>query len=508
MRASVLYAAKKTEAQNLFVLKLELTLAALLCRDYHKTFLREMSSRLPSLFKTTLGSAARINQRYASTAAAPASALKQRLAELIPIKQKEMLEFRKQHGNTVVDSFTVDQVYGGMRSIKGLVTETSLLDADEGIRYRGYTLEDCQKLLPKAPRGSEPLPEGAFWLLLTGEIPTTEQVAQVSEEWAQRASVPKHVTDMLANFPPNLHPMSQLCAAVCALQNESKFAKAYAAGVKKTEYWDTTYEDSVNLIAKLPTIAAAIYRNIYRDGQVAAIDPNKDWSANFANMLGFNNPQFDEFMRLYLTIHADHEGGNVSAHTVHLVGSALSDAYLSFAAGMAGLAGPLHGLVNQEVLLWLTDLRKEVGDDISKENLRQFVWDSLKSGKVVPGYGHAVLRKTDPRYMCQRKFAQKHLPKDPMFKLVSMLYDIVPDVLREQGKAKNPWPNVDAHSGCLLQHYGMTEMHYYTVLFGVSRALGVLASLVWDRAYGLPLERPKSMTTAALKAYVEKNAAK
>jgi len=415
-------------------------------------------------------------------------------------------DFRKAHASTVVDVFTVDQVYGGMRAIKGLVTETSLLDPEEGIRYRGLTLEDCQRLLPKAKGGSEPLPEGAFWLLLTGEVPTADQVKAVSEEWAKRADVPKHVTDMIANFPPHLHAMSQLCAAVCALQSESKFAKAYAAGVKKTEYWSYTYEDSVDLIAKLPTIAAAIYRNIYKDGVVAPIDLSKDWSANFSNMLGFTDPQFSELMRLYLTIHADHEGGNVSAHTVHLVGSALSDAYLSFAGGMTGLAGPLHGLANQEVLIWLTELRKQVGDNVTKEKLREFVWNSLKSGKVVPGYGHAVLRKTDPRYMCQRVFAQKHLPNDPMFKLVSMLFEIVPDVLREQGKAKNPWPNVDAHSGVLLQHYGLTEMHYYTVLFGVSRALGVLSSLVWDRAFGLPLERPKSMTTEALKAYVEKQA--
>lgn len=70
---------------------------------------------------------------------------------------------------------------------------------------------------------------------------------------------------------------------------------------------------------------------------------------------------------------------------------------------------------------------------------------------MVPGYGHAVLRKTDPRYTCQREFALKHLPNDPMFKLVAQLYKIVPNVLLEQGKAKNPWPNVDAHSGVLLQ---------------------------------------------------------
>lgn len=197
----------------------------------------------------------------------------------------------------------------------------------------------------------------------------------------------------------------------------------------------------------------------------------------------------------------------MSAHTTHLVASALSDPYLSFAAGMNGLAGPLHGLANQEVLLWVTKLRSEIGDDVTEDQLKEFIWKTLKSGQVVPGYGHAVLRKTDPRYTCQREFALKHLPDDKLFKLVAKLYNVVPPILTELGKVKNPWPNVDAHSGVLLQYYGMTEMNFYTVLFGVSRALGVLSSLVWDRALGLPIERPKSMSTEGLKKLVGSTAA-
>jgi len=255
-------------------------------------------------------------------------------------------------------------------------------------------------------------------------------------------------------------------------------------------------------------VAAIIYRNLYRDGSsVSTIDSKLDWSANFTNMLGYDDPKFMELMRLYLTIHSDHEGGNVSAHTCHLVGSALSDPYLSFAAGMNGLAGPLHGLANQEVLVWLTKLRKEVGDDVTEEQLKEFIWGTLKAGQVVPGFGHAVLRKTDPRYTCQREFALKHLPDDKLFKLVSSVYKVVPPILGELGKVANPWPNVDAHSGALLQYYGMTEMSYYTVLFGVSRALGCLSSLVWDRALGLPIERPKSLSTEALKKLTKASAA-
>lgn len=421
------------------------------------------------------------------------------LQDKVPKEQERVKNFRKAHGATKVGEVNVDMMYGGMRGIKGLVCETSVLDADEGIRFRGLSIPECQQVLPKAPGGAEPLPEGLFWLLITGEVPTKAQVDWLSKEWANRADLPGHVVTMLNNFPSTLHPMSQFSAAITALNHESKFAKAYSEGVHKSKYWEYTYEDSMDLIAKLPVVAATIYRNTYRDGKgIGAIDPKLDWSANFCRMLGYDNKEFIELMRLYLTIHSDHEGGNVSAHTVHLVGSALSDPYLSFAAGMNGLAGPLHGLANQEVLVWIQKLRSELGDNANEDKVKDFIWKTLKSGQVVPGYGHAVLRKTDPRYTCQREFALKHLPDDPLFKLVSNIYKVVPPILTELGKVKNPWPNVDAHSGVLLQYYGLKEMNYYTVLFGVSRALGVLASLVWDRALGLPIERPKSMSTDGL----------
>merc|ERR1712158_11848 len=429
--------------------------------------------------------------------------LKTVFAEKYPAHAEQVKAFRKAHGDKKVGEITVDMMYGGMRGMKGLVWETSVLDADEGIRFRGYTIPECQELLPKAPGGGEPLPEGLWWLLMTGDIPTEEQVRAVSKEWASRAALPGHVVTMLNNFPETVHPMSQFAAAITALNSESKFAKAYADGIHKSKYWEPAYEDSMDLIAKLPVVGATIYNNLFREGATPCpIDLEKDWSYNFTEMIEYKDPMFTELMRLYLTIHSDHEGGNVSAHATHLVGSALSDPYLSFTAGMCGLAGPLHGLANQEVLVFLDGMVKEIGLEATDEQLKEYCWGLLKSGQVVPGYGHAVLRKTDPRYTCQREFALKHLPSDKLFNLVSQLYMIVPPILTETGKVKNPWPNVDAHSGVLLQYYGMKEMNYYTVLFGISRALGVCSSLVWSRALGLPLERPKSMSTEGLKKMV------
>lgn len=416
----------------------------------------------------------------------------------------EIRELLKEHGNKVIGEVTLSQIYQGMRGITGLVTETSLLDAQDGIRFRGYSIPELRQQLPKAPGGSEPLPEGLFYLMLLGELPTGEEVHHITSVWQRRSHVPNHVFDTIEALPVVTHPMTQLVIAIMALQTESHFTRRYARGMNKKEYWDAVFDDSMDLIARLPRVAAYIYRRKYKNGE--HIQPNGllDWAGNFAHMMGYEDERFHELMRLYMTIHADHEGGNVSAHATHLVGSALSDPYLSFAAGMNGLAGPLHGLANQEVIKWIFEMREELKtENPSKQQIEEYVKKTLSEGKVVPGYGHAVLRQTDPRFIAQMEFGKKHMPDDPLVQTVWNIYETVPPILQSLGKIKNPWPNVDAHSGALLVHFGMVEYEFYTVLFGVSRSLGVLASLCWDRALNFPLERPKSVSTRIIKKWLK-----
>lgn len=407
------------------------------------------------------------------------------------------------HGKDKVDEVHISQLYSGMRGVTGLVSETSLLDPINGIRFRGYSIPELRDKLPKVPGGSEPLPEGLFYLMLIGELPEEADVNEISNAWGRRSQIPRHVFNAIDKLPLETHPMTQFVLGIMAMQTESVFAKAYAKGISKHDYWSYVYEDTMNLIARLPRLAAYIYRRKYKDSVHIEPDPSLDWAGNFAHMLGYDQEDFRALMRLYMTIHADHEGGNVSAHTTHLVGSALSDPYLAFASGMNGLAGPLHGLANQEVIKWIEQLREDLGGGLpSKEQIEEYVRKTIADGKVIPGYGHAVLRKTDPRFSAQMDFAKKHLPDDELVNIVWRVYEVVPGILKELGKVKNPWPNVDAHSGSLLVHYGLIEYEFYTVLFGVSRSLGVLASLCWDRALSLPLERPKSVTTKWIKQFI------
>ncbi|HEB66170.1 MAG TPA: citrate (Si)-synthase [Chloroflexi bacterium] len=428
--------------------------------------------------------------------------LHDKISAQLPDWRARVTKLVKEYGSVKVGDVTVKQVYGGMRGVKALVTDISYVDPNHGIRFRGHAIPEVLEKLPKPDGAEMPYVGGLYYLLMVGDFPTKEQALAVEAAWAENSEVPAHVFDVLRAMPKDTHPMTLFAQAILALQGESKFAKRYAEGMTKMEYWEPALDDAIGLTAKLGVVAAFIYRLKYRDGSVPKYDPNLDYGANFARMLGVEDKKYEDMARLYFILHSDHESGNVSAHTMHLVGSALSDPYYALSAAMDGLAGPLHGLANQKSLAFLMSVRDKFGGVPTPEQLEQFAWDTLNSGQVIPGYGHAVLRVPDPRYVAQFEFAKSHFPDDELFKVAQVMYDVIPGVLKKQGKAKNPWPNVDAISGTLQFHYGVTEFDFYTVLFGVGRALGVTSNYVWARALGQPIERPKSVTTKMLEEEV------
>jgi citrate synthase len=434
--------------------------------------------------------------------------LHEKITAQLPAWRARIKSLAKEHADVVVDHVSVGQVVGGMRDIKSMLTDISYVDPAHGILFRGMPIPEVLSKLPRAPGNEIPLVGGFYYLLMIGELPTMEQALEVESEWAKRSTVPEYVYKMLKSMPKETHPMTLFSQAVLALQNGSVFAHKYHDGMKKDVYWEAALEDSIDMTARLPVIAAYIYRMKYfGDSKTPVYDSKLDYGANFSRMMGVTDQKgYSELARLYFILHSDHESGNVSAHTMHLVGSALSDPYLSFSAALNGLAGPLHGLANQECLGWLLEVHKKFNGVPSRDDLYKFAWDTLNEGHVIPGYGHAVLRVPDPRFVAQMEFAKVRFPDDDLIRLADMVFDVVPTVLREQGKAKNPAPNVDAISGALQYFYGVRDFDFYTVLFGVGRALGVTCNYVWARALGQPLERPKSLTTKMLEDMVAKAA--
>ncbi len=416
------------------------------------------------------------------------------LAEKIQASREDIKALLAAHGDKVISQVTVAQAYGGMRGVKGLICDTSVVTPDTGLIIRGKPLAEV----------TDQTPEAILWLLLTGELPDAASLKGLQDDLASRADVPNYVFDALRHLPKTTHPMAMQSLGLLMLEDGSKFRKRYNDGMRKDEYWGPALEDALDLLAKIPTLTAGLYRIRYEDGQIIPRDPNKDWSANFAHMMGVPDPtgNLANLMRLYLNLHADHEAGNVSANLCHTTGSALSDPYYSVSAGLNGLAGPLHGLANQECLKFHLATIENFGGAPTEDQLKDYAWELLNSGRVIPGFGHAVLRCTDPRYTACHEFGIKACPDEPLFKLADTMLKVIPGVLKEHGKAKNTNPNVDALSGVLMYAFGVKHPPFYTAIFGVSRAIGMSSQLVLNRAMGSPLTRPKSVTTAWVKEQV------
>jgi len=400
----------------------------------------------------------------------------------------------ERHGARVISEVTVAQAAQGMRGVNALICDTSTVDPDRGLIIRGVPVLD---LIDK-------LPEDVFHLLLTGKLPSDKQRAALQEDLAAHAAIPDGVWKVLRAMPNDAHPMAMLSTALLAMEDRSEFRSRLSQGLPKNNHWKPALDDAVALMAALPVLAAGVYRIRYGKGAPLAYDPSLDWAANYCRMLGVENERFYRAMRIAVILQSDHEGGNVCAFTCHTVGSVLSNPYLAVSAGFNGLAGPLHGLASQEAILWIQGAIERYGGIPNVAHSEEYTWDTLNTGRVIPGYGHAVLRGQDPRFTGMVEHGMRHFGSDEVFGTVVRMSEVVPKVLKAHGKAKNPYPNVDAGMGAVWHHFGITELPYYTVPFAVSLSLGMLAQLVINRALGSPIVRPRSITSEWIREQAER----
>jgi citrate synthase len=346
--------------------------------------------------------------------------------------------------------------------------------------------------------------EEIFFLLCTGELPDEDALQHLHNDLAKRAEVPEYVWKVIENMPENTSPMALMSIAMVAMQRESVFLKRYNEGMPREAHWEAALEDALNIIARLPVISAGIYRKHVLKETPCPPQAGDGFMENLARMLCIEDRDgsFREFIRRFVVVHSDHEGANASVLTSRIVNSSLSDLYYSISAAMNSLSGPLHGLANQESVKFVLKVREKFNGVPKNEELNKYIWNYLQSGRVIPGFGHAVLRHKDPRYIALYEFGKKICPDDPVFQIVEKLGEVVPPLLMKQGKAKNPYPNIDGISGALLYHFGIKELNYYTAMFSTSQILGICAQLIINRAIYSPIIRPKSITTRWLQSYV------
>lgn len=358
----------------------------------------------------------------------------------------------------------------GLRGVPVGTCWTSSVHPIKGLHYVGYPVADIWQVGPEA----------AVYLLFNKELPTDEQLAAFKADLVARAGVDPSVIQNLRSLPKSGHPMQWLIVGLNLL--------GMVHGV------DDYREDGLNVVAKLPELVAAIYRLREGWGEPIPSKPELGLMENFVHMLGVpgGDPEkLTRHLRAFYTLHLDHGGGNLSTFTGKAVASSLADAYSSLGASMAGLYGRRHGRANQDCLNFLKSIGSSDPDEVEA-----FVRDCLANKRLIFGFGHAVLRAEDPRAAIQYDLGQEICPDDEIFKTAVAMRDRAVKVLKENPRIANPYPNVDAVSGSLLQAIGLKNSDYYTVLFGLSRCSGIAAQILDERknfrdGRGLAIYRPK-----------------
>ncbi len=381
-------------------------------------------------------------------------------------------------GDEVLFTITRDHLDTGLRGFPVGTCPISHVDPNKGLSYGGYPIAAL----------AEREPEAVIHLLLRKELPTPQQLQAFKAELAGHGALPAGVLNLLHQFPRQGHPMKWLIGGLVAMG-------MYEG---KNDY----RHDCLNMVAHLPELAAAIIRLRSGWGEPIASRPELGWVENFTHMLGApgSKPELTHLLRTFCILHFDHGGGNLSTFVGKAIASGHEDLYGALAGAMAGLAGPLHGMANQECLRFLKEVARAVPDPGDEKALRDYVENRLRSGGVLYGFGHAVLRVEDPRATVQYALGEKIAPQDPLFRLAASLRKVGSEALKKQGKVQDPYPNVDAVSGCLLNACGLGDEDYYTVLFGLARCVGIAAQIVWERTEarngkGTPIVRPSYLYT-------------
>jgi citrate synthase len=358
----------------------------------------------------------------------------------------------------------------GLRGVPVGTCRTSSVDPQKGLHYVGLPVSEIWEVGPEA----------AVYLLFHKALPTEDELAAWKANLASRSGIDPSVVANLRSLPKSGHPMQWLIVGLNLM-----------GMVHGT---DDYREDAMNVVAKLPELVAAIYRVREGWGDPIPSRPELGLIENFVHMLGVPGADTDKLtrhLRAFYTLHLDHGGGNLSTFTGKAVASGLADAYSALGASMAGLYGPRHGRANQDCLNFLKSIGTSDADEVEA-----FVRNTLANKGLIFGFGHAVLRAEDPRATIQYALGQEICPDNELFKTALAMRERAVKVLKENPRIANPYPNVDAVSGTLLQAVGLENSDYYTVLFGLSRCSGIAAQIVDERlnfrdGRGVAIYRPK-----------------
>lgn len=370
---------------------------------------------------------------------------------------------------------TTDQLETGLRGYPVGYCHTSTVDPTRGLFYMGQPVEKL----------AERQPEEVIYLLYHGKEGTPQELAAFKDDLMKRAQCTPGTLEAIRRLPVQGHPMALFSSAILILgmiEGEGDYRS-----------------DCLNIIAKIPQIAATVINHHSGWGLSAPPDTNLGYIESFIQQLNVPQKEFKaltQAIRLFDILHFDHGGGNLSTFVGKAIASGLADMYGSLSGAMCALAGPRHGRANQDSLEFVEKLLKELGPQATAEAMEQILRQKMSNKELLFGFGHAVLRVEDPRAQVLYHFVDTHYPNHPFVKIARLLRQVGPKILSENPKISDPYPNVDAVSGIALACAGFNYPQYFTVLFGMSRVVGIAIQIVHERLYaregkGTPIVRPK-----------------
>lgn len=383
----------------------------------------------------------------------------------------------------VLFEITKELLESGMRGFPVGYCTTSTVDPEKGLFYMEHPVSEIDQWEP----------EQVIYLLVYGKTGNPSDIENFSKDLIKRSPLSKELIEHIKLLPREGHPNKLFCAALLL------------AGIYEGK--NNYREDCLNLIAKIPEIAAVVINHHAGWNNLRPSQPELGYMENFAHMVNVPNGNIQELTRifkLFNILHYDHGGGNLSTFVGKAVASGLEDMYGSITAAMCALAGPRHGKANQDSLNFVKKVLDALGENASADQVEEYIRDKLDHHELIFGFGHAVLRVEDPRASVLYEMGERYYSNNPLVKIATILRNVVPKVLKENGKIADPYSNVDAISGVLLSAAGFPFAEYYTVLFGMARVVGISRQIVYEReeareGKGTPIVRPKYLYKATPK---------
>jgi len=354
----------------------------------------------------------------------------------------------------VIFEVTKDHLQTGLRGVPVGFCSTSYVDAKKGLFYAGRPIFEVITWKPVE----------VIYLLMHGEDADPKTLEDFEKDLAMRSEISKDLLDRISSFPKDLDPLVLFAQALLNISDEEKT--------------NNYKEDCLNLIAKAPTIAAAIINHL-EGTAMPKVDLEKHYMQRFAHLIGIECEKIIDLFNVVNILHFDHGGGVADAFVGKVVSSCKTDIFNSVAASMIAFNGMINGKASLHCLKFLRSLVNN-SDDLTAETIASEVRQKFENKEKIFGFGYPDLKAEDTRATLLYNYARKHYPEHPLVKAALLFRYEARKIFAE--KKKDIFANVDAISGAVFSAAGYEKERFYPLICGLARAVGIAVQIYHEKS--------------------------